>query len=170
VSSHLEHCQTVILIHYTDSLLIRRAGPWDLGEVGHASIWIDNTIRYQLNYPESESEYSKLVPSGGPTIRIPADLDPVNEEGVYTVALFHQLQCLDVIRRDYVKNHSTELSQHCLNYIRQSLLCIADTRLEPVRAEKPPNVVILAGDYVCKDWSALYKAAEANQKNWRNSR
>jgi len=155
------------------SPLERRAKQWVVpGLDKPVSIWIDNTIRYQLSDPSSSSEFSKLVPSSGPTIKLPpfspSTDSPSSSEGdpdsqIHTVSLFHQLTCLGIIRSDYASNRSTSLSQHCLNYLRQSVLCLADTRLEPVRRAKPPNVVILAGDYECKDWTALYEAAEMSQ-------
>jgi len=148
------------------SLLERRAKQWVVpGLDKPVSIWIDNTIRYQLNDPSSSSEFTKLVPSSGPTINLPPS-SPSSTRGnldTHTISLFHQLSCLGIIRSDYASNRSTSLSQHCLNYLRQSILCLADTRLEPVRRAKPPNVVILAGDYACKDWTAVYKAAEMAQ-------
>jgi len=138
-----------------------RVKPWDIGPIDNVAIWIDNTIRYQLDNSESAEEYSHLLPSTGTTVYV-AD-DSLHDPGLYTVALFHQLKCLDIIREDYTTGQSSKMCQHCLNYLRQSLLCLADTRLEPVRAAQPPNVVTLAGDYECKDWTALYKAAEAQK-------
>jgi len=142
------------------------AKPWPLkDQLRPAAIWIDNTIRYQLDGLESEDEFAKLLPAGGSTIRFPGGSKVGDRNDVYTVALFHQLECLGVIRRDYARNRSTGLvSQHCLNYLRQSILCLADARLESVRAATPPNIVSLSGDYVCKDWSVVYKAAQKLQR------
>ena len=128
-------------------------------------IFIDNSVRYSVYYPDSAEEFARLIPDGGTTVRLPSETDADNEE-VHTVALFHQLYCLGLIRADYAANQSTALSEHCMNYLRQVLLCAADTKLESVRAEHPPNIVTLAGDYECRDWSVVYKAAEANQRNW----
>jgi len=166
-----------VVDEYPSGLLLHRARPWGVRGVDAPSmIWIDNTIRYQLNGLESEEEFARLVPSGGPIIKLPSpslstDPSTSRNEGeknleTHTVALFHQLSCIGTIRADYASNRASALSEHCLNYLRQTILCLADTRLEPVRRDKPPNIVILAGDYECRDWTALYKAAEENQKTW----
>lgn len=143
------------------ALLNPRAKKLDI-ELGSAVIWIDNTVRYQLYGEEAEEEYAMLVPPSGSTIRLPSTRGSGGED-VYTVALFHQLECLGIIRREYANHASTKLGEHCLNYLRESILCLADTRLESVRSALPPNIVSLAGDYQCKDWTAVYEAAAKQQ-------
>ena len=87
---------------------------------------IDTSIRYRPDTPEGSQAWSNMLPTGGHTIRLPARVD--NE--TFTLAMFHQLRCLDIIRNDYVAGTKSPLQKHCLNYIRQSLLCIADPKLE----------------------------------------
>ncbi|KZS97277.1 hypothetical protein SISNIDRAFT_406103 [Sistotremastrum niveocremeum HHB9708] len=118
-------------------------------------MYIDDSIHYESKTALGEQEFRALFPSTGHTL--------VSEEDgeVHTIAMFHQLRCLDLIRRDYAAGEITQYSDHCLNYLRQSILCLADPRLESVRRSAPPHVVSLAGDYTCKDWTALYDAAES---------
>ena len=84
----------------------------------------------------------------------------------FGVTMFHQLQCLDVIRQaltDTQGGDANELIHHCMNYLRQMALCHSHTALESVRADKPPKIVDLTRSmYECRDWTALYKGAEAN--------
>lgn len=72
---------------------------------------------------------------------------------IYSLALYHQLHCLKVIRSDYfdlldgVWNNNTDLrteafrqienshNRHCMDYIRQTLECSADMTLEWERTE-----------------------------------
>lgn len=85
---------------------------------------------------------------------------------IYSVALYHQLHCLSVIRRDYfdlvegVLSNSTELAtlvdkqiqmfhnRHCLDYIRQTLECIADMTLEWKRTELDGSRVQVDGMHI----------------------
>jgi Mycotoxin biosynthesis protein UstYa len=73
--------------------------------------------------------------------------------------MVHQLQCLQVLRAEYTAGLVTEMSQHCMEYLRQSILCAADTRLESVRFFRPPHVVALPGEYECKDWTEVLRRA-----------
>ena len=84
----------------------------------------------------------------------PGESSPNGE--IYSVALYHQLHCLSIIRRDYFNllegvwhnKNDTELreevhsqienshNRHCLDYIRQTLECNADMTIEWERTEK----------------------------------
>lgn len=62
-------------------------------------------------------------------------------------------------------------TQHCLNYVRQMLLCEAGTRLEPVFAAEENGkmglkVDGLGVDHVCRDWSLLHDAVNENFRQW----
>ncbi|EIN04129.1 hypothetical protein PUNSTDRAFT_76701 [Punctularia strigosozonata HHB-11173 SS5] len=118
---------------------------------------IGDTFRYQCAGENSDEEWSKLVPDWGHSLRVDFDGDYT---GPYSVAMFHQLGCLDVIRQDYnTQDGPSALSLHCLNYLRQSILCLADTRVEPVTSWKGPGIVNVFSDYVCRDWEAVYSIA-----------
>lgn len=81
---------------------------------------------YQLNSEVGIAEWSMLMPSGGHLVRQWGK----NETQAYTLAMLHQLRCLDILRDDYVSRTPSRWRKHCLNYIRQTLLCFADTHLE----------------------------------------
>lgn len=83
----------------------------------------ENTARYGLT---DADDWAALLPSGGHVIRTWTDA----HDDTHTVALFHQLKCLDIIRQEYLGAQLKPLGKHCLNYLRQSVLCLADTRLE----------------------------------------
>jgi Mycotoxin biosynthesis protein UstYa len=113
---------------------------------GRAAIWIDDTVHYDLRGSTADVEYLHLVP--------PVSFEDPEAEFSPT-AMIHQLQCLQVIQADYGASHVSEMTQHCMEYLRQSILCSADTRLESVRFSHPPHVVSLPGEYECKDWSDI---------------
>ena len=90
------------------------------------------------------------------------------------VSMFHQLRCLDIIREvivDFYLDTSPDATisrpaivQHCMNYLRQAVMCRGDLHLETVRASGGPQVTVSAVTHSCKDWTAVYEAAE---ENWR---
>ena len=112
-------------------------------ELPKVSVWIDNSQHYTMRGSTADEEWKNLAP-------------PVGEDGEFSsIAMIHQLQCLAVIRQEYLYHATPEMAQHCMEYIHQSILCSADTRLETVGFSKPPHVIGLPGEYVCRDWNAL---------------
>lgn len=81
--------------------------------------------------------------------------------------MFHQLQCLDIIRKAIVarvngpssQTKPTDLQRHCVNYLRQMVLCRADPHLEEVLGK--PETIVLQG-HQCMDWEAVYQALRDN--------
>ncbi|KAF5348325.1 hypothetical protein D9756_010453 [Leucocoprinus leucothites] len=112
-------------------------------EFRKVGVWIDNSQHYFMRGSPADEEWKALAP-------------PVDEDGEFSsIAMIHQLQCLAAIRQEYLYHATPEVAQHCMEYIHQSILCSADTRLETVGFSKPPHVIGLPGEYVCKDWNAL---------------
>ncbi|KZP21062.1 hypothetical protein FIBSPDRAFT_954026 [Athelia psychrophila] len=130
----------------------------------------EDTQRYTLNTPMGAQEWKALVPcSSDGTI----SLGPEGRR--FTIAMFHQLQCLDIIREALVnpslRPESTagsdanardepshwELTTSCLNYLRQISLCHGNTHIESVRSDEPPKITDLhRSTYECNDWTTLY--------------
>lgn len=58
-------------------------------------------------------------------------------------------------------------TSHCLNYLRETLLCAADVTLEPEIAPGAQNVGQGLGvTHVCKDWSKVHAFATRNAAAW----
>ncbi len=65
-------------------------------------------------------------------------LDRHNDGPGYMVTVFHQLHCLSYLAEHYQQGYAgVQLSKevahhtaHCFNYIRQGIICSADTTLE----------------------------------------
>ncbi|SJL05004.1 uncharacterized protein ARMOST_08375 [Armillaria ostoyae] len=126
------------------------------------------TVRYGMEGHESDEEFAKLLPSGGHTVHI-SPSNSIDDAGTYTVTLFHQLKCLDIIRREYGETYPStpELTQHCLTYLHQSMLCRPYLGLEVTK-----NVVATARksrEMVCRNWEAVYEEAERNQAAYNNA-
>ena len=94
-----------------------------------------------------------------------------NEEYPHTIAMFHQLRCLDVLREQILlplEDRNIPRSQHCLNYLRQMILCRGDMHLESFRAQTGTarETVERRGTYRCRDFRAVYNAIEVNHENY----
>jgi hypothetical protein len=135
---------------------------------------IEPTKHYQLSGPAADAEWAALAPRGG-TLHLGPHRRP------YGLSLFHQLRCLDVIRRGIVvgsgsgsgsppsassSSDSSRLNQHCLNYMRQMVLCRADLALDPVLAGRggEREARVHADTNLCVDWRRVYEELEKNQQ------
>lgn len=105
---------------------------------------------------QNDEEWGSVFPTNGFT-----DLGPNNR--TFHVSMIHQLHCLDVIRVSFLIQGpgAAEHVEHCLRYLRQALLCHADTTLEEARV-----IVSSSGEteygasgigmvHRCRDWTVL---------------
>ncbi|KAK4216772.1 hypothetical protein QBC37DRAFT_416156 [Rhypophila decipiens] len=93
--------------------------------------------------------------------------------GRFCVAAFHQLHCLYLIHvalqravrgleGDFTKQQpETNLEEshtlHCVDYLRESIMCTADNNLEPFGPETEGKGVDGFGSvHQCRDWGALF--------------
>ncbi|KAI0667429.1 hypothetical protein C8Q78DRAFT_982211, partial [Trametes maxima] len=114
------------------------------------------------------AEWEAILPSGGALLYLGPQFRP------FTLSIFHQLRCLDIIRETIVDLYTSwephppvkrpQLVQHCMGYLRQTALCRADTRLESVRAASGPGLTAPDVTHTCRDWKAVYEAAERNYR------
>jgi len=137
---------------------------WDIGNLGKVRMLLENTRRYQLDTEEGGKEWESLVPEDGGIIyqRNP----DTGELEAYTISMFHELRCLNVIRLELVRPSRFEspapnepVVTHCLNYVRQMILCRSDLYLESVKAPVGPHDVDITHVRTCNDWSKVYDAA-----------
>ncbi|KAJ7781728.1 hypothetical protein DFH07DRAFT_900915 [Mycena maculata] len=128
----------------------------------NAELVIEDSVYYA---PNETDEWHSQFPSGGGFVRLGPNYR------LFGVSMFHQLHCLDKMRTAITMEPPTEWekwhTQHCLNYVRQMLLCAANVRLEPVKvSEEGLKVDGLGVKHVCRDWSSLYELAEKNYETW----
>lgn len=128
---------------------------------------------------DDERDWSSLNPKGFGFVRIP--VDGSNDETFFTVSMYHQLQCLNVLRRimkDKMRNatgtdvvHSS-LAADCLGYLRQAILCQADTTLELATiltigdGRVVPGVFDLEQTHQCGDWTQIREYMEERYEIW----
>ena len=121
---------------------------WPIPDAPRVLLFIEDSVHYR----ESDSEWDALAPGNG-TIYLGENDNP------FSISMFHQMRCLNVIRKGIVNwpPKSPELTRHCLNYLRQIILCRSDLFLESLHGE--------ADQYrTCKDWSVIYAQVEKNQQ------
>ena len=138
---------------------------------------IEPTKHYQLSGHNADAEWAVLAPHNG-IVHLGPHRQP------YSVSLFHQLRCLDIIRRDMmvigVESDSlppsplppdrdslslSKLSRHCLNYMRQMVLCRADLALDPVLG-RALEARVRPDTNQCVDWRRVYEELEKNQQDY----
>lgn len=130
-------------------------------------MFVEDTTHYKLQGRDADAEWDLLVPGDG-LIYLTPDLQP------FSITMFHELRCLNIIRLDLTRVHTSNLtasapsalSRHCLNYIRQMVFCYADTRLDQLAGSEinaHPDV------YICRDWASVYRQVKDNQDSYRNS-
>ncbi|KAI0016086.1 hypothetical protein F4780DRAFT_713451 [Xylariomycetidae sp. FL0641] len=117
--------------------------------------------------PSSNAAWESLIPEGRGFVQLHGDAS--GSEGRYCVSVFHQLHCLDMLRRGYYAaagstgaadteqhSHTTQSAhmQHCFDYIRQALMCAADPTLEE-RNDTIGGVRGWGTTHQCRDFDAL---------------
>ena len=136
---------------------------WTIGDVRPVLMSVENTIRYPLYPTARNNDWNVSLPAGGGLIR----LGDNNE--IFSISMFHQLRCLGIIHDDFVafmrSNRIAKpryLSEQCMDYLRQMVLCRANLRLESCRNPHGPRIAVSDITHTCKDWEKVFDAAEEN--------
>ncbi|KAF8573441.1 hypothetical protein K439DRAFT_1665806 [Ramaria rubella] len=142
---------------------------WPISELDQVSMFVENSQRYALDAPSGAKEWAGLIPPGNGIIRLGLSYRP------FTISLFHQLQCLDIIRvaivaraTDPTHQGPEDVERHCMNYLREMVLCRSDLRLENVRGISLHSVQPTSM-HTCRDWEDVYREAEKNWQEWNRS-
>ncbi|KAI0259771.1 hypothetical protein BC834DRAFT_601001 [Gloeopeniophorella convolvens] len=134
---------------------------WDVGDLPPIRMAIEPTTHFQISGRDADAEWAALAPNDG-ILHLGPDRQP------FSISLFHQLRCLDVIRRDIAGELPPEdlrLSRHCLNYMRQMVLCRADLSLDTVLGREG-EAEVRADTHQCVDWRRVYQEFEKNQQEY----
>lgn len=124
----------------------------------------ENTIHYSIETSTGSAEWNATLPVGGAAIHLGPDCQP------FTVSVFHQLRCLNIVREAItaIRDGSStdvprpDLVNHCMNYLRQMVLCRTDTSLESLRTINGLGVTVWDITHKCRDWETVYREAERN--------
>ena len=122
-------------------------------------MYLEPTVHYTSNATSSDAQWATTAPNEG-IVYIGPERTP------YLLSFFHQLICLDVLHHAFGNRRPGERpspkATHCLNYLRQMVLCRRDTRLEPVVDPLSEHAVGAWGEMTCSDWEAVYAAHAKN--------
>ena len=127
-----------------------------IGPPVSAFITPENVRHYGIAEPEADDEWNALTPNNGIIYLGP-------EKRPFTISMFHQIRCLDIIRksiRDRAYKRPSKLDNHCLNYLRQMILCSSATELDLFSGLN--GRIPLYSMRTCNDWSAVYSEVESN--------
>ncbi|KAJ7065426.1 hypothetical protein C8F01DRAFT_1125587 [Mycena amicta] len=152
---------------------------WDLGSLPLVKMAVEDTSSLPLTGVRATTNWAALIPQGGGVVFVHPHAsihpDAPSARQPYMLSMYHQLRCLDVIRRMYAEAEDGDDVQqvrlgrqgrHCMNYLRQTMLCRGDLRLEPVQDPDGPHAVDMWGDMTCKDWRVVYDAVSDNHREW----
>lgn len=135
----------------------------------------ENSHRYMLSSDIGAADWNSLYPTSNGTLYLGPSLQP------FTPALFHRIHCLNVIRGSLSeefarakeglppKDQRATEAEHCMNYARQSTLCASDTTINNVRKSGGSSITAWEVTHICRDWTAVYAAAEQNWKDYQAS-
>jgi hypothetical protein len=121
----------------------------------------DNPKHFRLDTEDGAAEWAAIAPQNGVM-----HLGPHRQP--FTVAMMHQLKCLDILRQEMMRDRSEHeqpsvLARHCLNYVRQMVMCHGDLELESFQFASHKNPIDWHGVYECKDWEAVFNEVQRNQ-------
>ncbi|KAJ7457332.1 hypothetical protein FB451DRAFT_1274591 [Mycena latifolia] len=137
---------------------------WPVSSSDSVLLTAEETRWYPLHGPFAQELWATSSSKGFGYVR----LGPAHR--AFAVAIFHQLHCVRLMRGaldgrydDVARGHM----HHCLNYIRQMILCSPDLTLEPPDVLDRDFEVQRAGaTHVCNDWSVMYADAAKNWEEW----
>lgn len=118
------------------------------------SLTAEESVHYALTGPDAYDEWLATSPPGTGMARLGPDHRPL------FLAMFHQLHCLRYFRNTLSGAGGPPRwahLHHCFTYIRQAVLCDADTTLEPGNfMERDFETERIGATYQCRDWEAVY--------------
>ncbi|KAJ7792081.1 hypothetical protein B0H13DRAFT_2394080 [Mycena leptocephala] len=132
------------------------------------AITLHESVHFSLNFSDPMEEEAwflySMIPKGTHT-----RLGP--QQRVFAITVSHQLHCL---RRIYLafanredERASAEHVNHCLNYLRQTLLCEATDTLERGDfMERDYESDRVGGTLVCKDWEKAFQSFDEKWAEW----
>jgi len=120
-------------------------------------------IPASVHFEMGADAWDHLLPPSGHTVHLTESDGSIK---TYTVTMFHQLRCVEVLQRAYADegSHRTPIAQHCLNYLRQTFMCGMDMRNEPQGTSFTWN----GAENLCRDWEPILEEAERNHKAYRS--
>ena len=133
-------------------------------------ISVEESVHYALLDPQSSEEWLWISTVGDGDLR----LGP--SQRLFGVGWTHQQHCLHYIldalqSPTAAHGEHAEHPEHCLNHIRQYVLCDADITLEPANVlARNWTEERRIGDHRCVNWTTLRSEFRRNWKDWKEVR
>ncbi|KAJ4388526.1 hypothetical protein N0V93_005984 [Gnomoniopsis smithogilvyi] len=135
----------------------------------------------------TDKEWESVMPRGGGFVFGPDDTNsdssydlprPIRSKGkdVYNIAIFHQLHCLHALAEEFkglittieagrpgdgVGSDRIEHIQHCLAYLKESLVCCGDTAYEGQSSITDlPSTSGFGSYHVCRNFQQIFTLSE----------
>ncbi|KAJ6474136.1 hypothetical protein C8R45DRAFT_835066, partial [Mycena sanguinolenta] len=134
--------------------------PLDLPLVG---LRMERSDRYMLSDFNAYGDWrsTDLFPMGNGFVQLGPN------RRIFVVSMLHQMHCLQALRNTIVQGEVNAHTSHCLNYLRQSVLCASDITLETLNQGNATDG--LGFVHVCRDWQKVYDFVEENQWEYMES-
>jgi hypothetical protein len=126
----------------------------------------DDPVHYRMTGAQAWAEWDELRPAGRGYVYLGESYFS------FGVSMWHQLHCLNHLRKVLTRgDDGSDHTEHCFHYLRQGILCAADTTLEP----GGPAMLLADGQLVatggnvthtCRDWKLVYEWMEDNHATW----
>jgi hypothetical protein len=121
----------------------------------------EESVHYSIDGPDANEEWAVMKVNGNGFMT--AGL----QERAFALSMFHESHCLRLMRYALSGKYDPEAMghmNHCLNYLRQEILCAADLTLEPADVlERDFDITRTGATYVCPDWRELYRAVDESK-------
>lgn len=128
---------------------------------------VEESVHYSLLGPQSPEEWLWISTVGDGDLR----LGPMHR--VFGVGMTHQQHCMQYLFDALVAPHPShgmhaEHPEHCLNHIRQYVLCDADITLEPAAVlARNWTEERWTGEHRCVDWEMMRAEIRKHWIEWK---
>jgi hypothetical protein len=126
----------------------------------------DDPDHYGMEGFAATAEWNAIRPPGAGFVFLG------EEHYAFGVSMWHQMHCLNHIRAALVNgDDGSDHTKHCFHYLRQGILCAADTTLEPggtSRMLKNGDKVAtgVGTQHTCRDWRQVHDWLETQHESW----
>ncbi|KAK2600048.1 hypothetical protein QQS21_005212 [Conoideocrella luteorostrata] len=168
----------IVVIRQKQAMEPKRSASWLPPEALIETIFRPDTAYGGEQSKESEKAWMALMPKGmgivtvQNTLALPdaPKLDPTTNTQDAMISVYHQLHCLYRTRSGYftaLSGNVTDMDlghlSHCWDYLRQSIMCSADTTLEWLEPPEEHGTTGWGYQHKCRDFSAISSWAEENR-------
>ncbi|KAL6702402.1 hypothetical protein ACN47E_002195 [Coniothyrium glycines] len=130
------------------------------------AVFQDDPSHYALEGIPAWAEWNAIRPPGSGYAFLG------EEHFAFGVSMWHQIHCLNHIRTMLIHgDDGSNHTEHCFHYLRQGILCAADTTIEPggvaMRKENgEASHPVVRAVHTCRDWRQVHDWLESEHENW----